>query len=103
MSALLLAFPGIVWALHFVAVYLLVSFACVGAGVLMPGSVRSGVGVLTVLAVIVLAWVVVRSVRNAHGNPAGVISKATAGVAMLAFVAVAWAAYPAFVLPPCAR
>ncbi len=109
-----MALPMAVWALHFVAVYSVQGVACAGGG-----AVRRVAGLestswwlllltlLALLAIGVLGWRAARAWRM-HAGPQVPTSRdrfaaaATALLALLAAVAVAFTAVPILLLPPCA-
>jgi hypothetical protein len=97
-----------VWLAHFVAVYVLLSLACASDGASQTlfgfGTVALGVALATVVAFALIAGIAWASragarPRDASGLWAARVSLYLCGLSTLA---VAWVAYPAFVLPPCA-
>ena len=88
--------PLLVWAVHFIACYLLVAWGCVAWGPGVP--LRAALIALSAVALGavgmqgVLAW---RQTRTPLAVPA------VRWAALLAFLGIAWTAVPLFVLPLC--
>lgn len=111
-----IAAPLAVWALHFLAVYVMHALACA------EGWQRARVGGLemviwwlllaTALAIAAIVWLGLRARRvRRHAPPAGnadtdarrrrFTATLTAATALLALIAVAFTALPILLLPPC--
>ena len=99
--------PLLLWAAHFVFLYVFVAIACI-AGV--AGSTVAGVPVLTAVlllesaaAIAAAAVMLVRSARllRHQGSAAGLLEVARAGSALLAVFAIAWASLPVLFLRTC--
>ncbi|HEY0848061.1 MAG TPA: hypothetical protein VGE12_22030 [Noviherbaspirillum sp.] len=103
--AFLLMFSGpIIWAAHFVAVYVLVALACARqfaqAAWLGIGLVSWGIALLTFAGVAGIVAIAARQYdgRSGQGEFERWITVTAAGLSILAIV---WEAIPAVILPPC--
>ena len=102
-----IAMPMLVWALHFLVVYVLQGLACAGhAG--REAAVAAMLGV-TVLAALAIAWLGLRARHAARsaGHDAGgrrhrFAATVTALLAVVAAIAVLFTTVPILLLPPCA-
>jgi hypothetical protein len=87
--------PLVIWALHFFFAYGAVAAAC-DAGFAHVGALLLGATALAVVALSALAFSAWRALRDG-----GLLAGARLGAAVLALVAVLWAALPVPWLPPC--
>lgn len=93
--------PVLIWALHFSAVYALISAACAPRGLLAPDVMAATVALLTGLAGIgCLAFLVVarRQRRHEDAQPLATAAWWSALISLLAVLANAW---PIAILPGC--
>lgn len=95
----------IIWTIHFLACYLIVSFACT----FKLGGANTGIAAVTAMTLGLLAYTMLanyRKWRMAHRSSAGDISAFFALNTMLLCglfaVALVWVAFPSTVLPTCA-
>lgn len=95
----------IIWAIHFLACYLIVSFACT----FRLGGANTGIAVVTVMALGLLAYTMLANYRKwqlAHRSNTGDLDAFFALNSMmlcgLSAVALIWVAFPSTVLPTCA-
>jgi hypothetical protein len=97
-AAMILAAAPLVWTLHFLAVYVLVSVAC---RLHSQWLVLPGVALLTVAAVAAYGWLALPP-RGAGAEARQFITATHRLLCLLAAIGTAWVAYPAFMLPACA-
>lgn len=97
-----------VWLAHFSAVYVLLSLVCAsdaaGRTLLGVGIVPFGVALASAVAlalIAVIAWGSRAGSRGARRAPEAFPARASLPLCGVSALAVAWVAYPAFVLPPC--
>lgn len=107
---IVLLLAPLVWAAHFLACYVLVSLACAYGF----GGVRTGIGVLTLLALALIGWHAMSNYREwMDARRVGPVYRPDADIriffslnAMLlcavSAVALVWVAVPAAMLPACA-
>ena len=95
--------PLLVWAGHFMFCYLLAAAQCTPAALRAGGPDRLLLGGVTVVALVVCAWLAwrERGVFRAGGE-AGLLDWAAALGALLAFVAVMWTGLPIVLVAGCA-
>lgn len=110
-----LALPMVVWALHFLLIYVLMGLVCARdwstrsiAGLPMPAWLLLGLAVGALLALALLALRAWRSLRDARirvqdasAERARFIAGAMLALCLLAAIAVAWTTLPALLLPAC--
>ena len=94
--------PLMVWALHFFGAYVLVATVCCTAFAQTQwfgiSALRASLWGLSALAAIVIAWLIVRSLRLPHS----LLRSAGAGGGLLALLGVAWTTLPmVWALPLC--
>ena len=89
--------PVILWALHFTALYALISAACAPRGLMEIETMRATAAVVTLgAAVLALAWLVVamRGLRRiddlAPGRPLAVAALWSAAISLMAILANLW-------------
>ncbi len=104
---LLLLSGLIVWAAHFLLVYMFTGLVCARPAwarfeVLGIGLVPFGIGTGTLLAVALLLALLRIGWRDGAGDTAGFLRAVTLGGIGLALVAVLWEALPAVTIAPCA-
>jgi hypothetical protein len=103
---LLLVSGLIVWAGHFLLVYMFTGFVCArpewsGLDVLGVGLVPFGIGVGTAVAVLLLFGLFRIGRRRGAGETAGFLRAVCLGGIGLALVAVIWEGLPAVTIGPC--
>ena len=95
--------PLLVWAAHFTFCYLLAAAQCTPAAMRAGGPDRVLLGVATVAALAVCAWLAWRERRILRtGAEAGLLDWAAALSALLAFVAIAWSGLTILLVGGCA-
>ena len=89
--------PAILWALHFIAVYALISAACAPRGLMETQTMRAAAGLVTLAAgVLALVWLVVamRGLRAAPADgdmrPMAVAIVWSAAISLMAILANLW-------------
>jgi hypothetical protein len=102
-SALRMVAGALVWALHFLSIYVFAALACARGFAdvrwLGIGVVSWTIGAATALALAALAIIVVGVMRGAR--PIGFNDWVSASVAALAAVAIVWETLPALMVPAC--
>ena len=95
--------PLLVWLLHFIFCYGLAAAQCTPAAMRDGGPDRTLLGIATVVALAVLAWLVWRA-RGVLASPgrAGLWQWASFLFAALSLVAVSWNSVPILLVPGCA-
>jgi hypothetical protein len=102
LTDLLLALAGpIVWAGHFIGVYLTEALLCPAQGSATHAIVRAIGGVLTVLALAALFALVMRNRRDDRAGRSTELFFALP-LTLLSVLAVLWTSLPLLVLPACA-
>jgi hypothetical protein len=94
--------PLLVWAAHFIFCYLLAAAQCTPAAMRAGGPDRMLMGIVTVAALLVCAWLMWRErgiLKNA--NEAALLDWAAALGALLAFVGIVWTGLPLFLVQGC--
>ncbi len=94
--------PLLVWAAHFMLCYLLAAAQCTPAAMRAGGPDRVLLGVATVAALAVCAWLAWRErgiLRDAQG--AGLLDWAAALGALLGFVGIMWTGLPLLLVQGC--
>lgn len=94
-ASLRLAFPVIVWGLHFGAVYALTALACARAA---PQTVPWTIGAATLAAAAALIVTILRG----WPRRSDFTTWLTGALAAAALVAIVWEALPVLLVPPCA-
>ena len=101
-----LARPVTLWAVHFIAIYALISAACAPRELLEPDVMRATAALMTVVAAVVaLIWLLgsrrdlARLDSDASARPLGVAAVWSAGISLMAIVANLW---PVAVMGGCA-
>ena len=104
---MLVAAPSI-WLAHFTLVYVLLSLACASGAVASSpfgvGVLPLGVAAATAVALSLIggvAWRARTLERPDDGSRAAWVARLSFILCGVSALAVAWVAYPAFVLPPC--
>jgi hypothetical protein len=104
-SVATLVLAPLVWMLHFVAVYVLVSLVC-SSGAALAHLVPGGVALATAGALGYFAYAGLASYRarrlSAAGDGRFFIASTGLLLCGLSALGTLWVAFPAFVLPPCA-
>jgi len=95
--------PLLVWLLHFIFCYGLAAAQCTPAAMRQGGPDRTAMGIATVVALALLAWLVWRA-RGVLGRPgkAGLWEWARFLFAALSLVAVSWNGVGILLVPGCA-
>lgn len=101
-----MAGPLLIWSAHFVVCYVLVSLACAfgfGGGVTL-----SGIAALTLVALALLAYTGLANYRKwrrgqrANSDMSAFFALHAMLLSAISAIALAWVAFPAWILPPCA-
>lgn len=98
--------PPTIWAVHFLACYVMVSLACAhGASQQL---VRTGIAVASVAGLVPIAVIALRSLRQWRAtrglheqDAAPFFAVATLMLCAISTLALVWVALPGFMLPPC--
>ena len=114
-SLLSLVSAPVIWAIHFLLSYIIVSLACrdgeTGTWAAGLTSVEASVGALTLVAVALLVyigivnyekWQRARQTGLPGDDMSGFFALSSVLLCGLSAVAVIWVAFPAFMLAPCA-
>lgn len=101
----LLMFSGpLIWAGHFLAVYVLAALACARRFAqiewLGTGVTQWGIGLMTVLAIGAIAAILLAQ-RRQEGQAPPFVAWTTLALGWLSVLAIAWAALPAYIVPAC--
>ncbi|MFW5642068.1 MAG: hypothetical protein ACOCTP_04920 [Roseicyclus sp.] len=91
--------PVVIWALHFSAVYALISAACAPRGLMDPDTMAATVALLTGLAGIGCLAFLVTARRLRHHDPG--LAQAAWWSALISLLAVFADAWPIAILPGC--
>ncbi|RZA22521.1 MAG: hypothetical protein EOP92_46015 [Lysobacteraceae bacterium] len=95
--------PLLVWAAHFIFCYLLAAAQCTPAAMRAGGPDRLLLGIATVAALAVCAWLAWRERGILRGpKDAALLDWAAALGALLAFVAILWTGLPILLVAGCA-
>ena len=113
-SLLNLISAPVIWAIHFLLSYVIVSLACAGAdsGTWIAGitALQAGIGALTLAAVALLVYIGIVNYdkwRRAPATPVAgddmsrFLALASMLLCGLSAIAVIWVAFPVFMLSPC--
>ena len=95
--------PLLVWAAHFTFCYLLAAAQCTPAAMRAGGPDRVLMGIATVVALALCAWLLWRErgiLRNA--KEAALLDWAAALGALLALIGITWTGLPLMLVPGCA-
>lgn len=98
--------PVLIWALHFIAVYALISGSCAPRGLLEADIARAAVATLTLLAgILVLAWTIgaMRVIRRHRGadTPANAHAHIAFWTSAIALLATLFNLWPVIFLSGC--
>lgn len=113
-SLLSLVSAPVIWALHFLLSYAIVSLACAGgytgSRAIDPTVIQASIGVLTLVAVALLVhigiinhqkWQRARRSGAAGDDISEFFAICSVRLCSLSAIALIWVAFPAFVLSPC--
>ena len=93
--------PVVIWALHFAAVYALISAACAPRGLMAPDIVAASVALLTGLAGIGIIALLIAARRQRRHDGARTLAQAAWWSALISLLAVLANAWPIAILPGC--
>jgi hypothetical protein len=94
--------PLLIWIGHFAFSYALAAAQCTPAGLRQDGPDRLLLGVVTLAALAVCAWLAWRGRGALLDRDAGLAQRAGALLAVLALVAIAWSGMPLLLVAGCA-